>query len=76
MREYDPSDATGLLPAESWEAPQRCGPNGGNCVEVNLAVDGVVGLRDGKLPSSPVLLFDDDEWRAFLETARSGRYDR
>nr|WP_245373809.1 DUF397 domain-containing protein [Crossiella equi] len=62
--------------AGRWERPARCGPNGGNCVEVNLDNPSYVGLRDSKLAHSPVLVFDNQEWGSFLAAARSGQYDR
>jgi hypothetical protein len=76
MQEYDPFTANEVFPRSGWEAPAHCGPNGGNCVEVNLGTKGVVGLRDSKLSTGPVLVFDDIEWRAFLTSARAGQFDR
>lgn len=76
MNEYDPAAAALLFPSTQWQKPLTCGPDGGNCVEINLGVEGVVGMRDSKLPGSPVLIFSDDEWREFLGTAATGRYDR
>ncbi|HEX3788001.1 MAG TPA: DUF397 domain-containing protein, partial [Pseudonocardiaceae bacterium] len=37
-----------VLPDGNWLRSTFCGPNGGNCVEVNLGVAGVVGVRDSK----------------------------
>lgn len=57
------------LPVDGWRSATRCGPNGGNCVEVNLArADSahVVGIRDSKPSSGPVLLFGSAGWRSFL----------
>ena len=76
MKHYDPSAATDLFPHDDWETSAFCGPNGGNCVEVNLGVQGLIGLRDSKLSNSPVLVFDDAEWDAFLAGARTGQFDR
>ncbi len=77
MQPYDPSTVADLFAGHRWESPGLCGPNGGNCVEVNLGVHGVVGLRDSKLAGGgPVLVFADDEWNAFLEAARAGQFDR
>lgn len=59
------------LPADGWRTAQRCGPNGGNCVEVNLGSrTGVVGVRDTKPAASPVLVFGAAAWSAFLSTTR------
>jgi hypothetical protein len=76
MKRYEPAAVAETFPAGEWQLPEFCGPNGGNCVEVNLGVAGMVGLRDSKLSAGPVLVFDDDEWTAFLASARAGQYDR
>ena len=76
MRSYEPATVADIFPTDAWQLSQFCGPNGGNCVAVNLGTDGVVGLRDTKLSDSPVLVFDDAEWTAFLAAARAGQYDR
>ena len=64
----------GALPDGAWESAEYCGPNGGNCVEVNLGVRGVVGVRDSKPVASPVLTFGDAGWGAFLAEVRSGQW--
>jgi hypothetical protein len=49
-----------------------CGSSG--CVEV--AIDGpTVSVRDSKLPDSPVLVFDAQEWTAFLLGVKAGEFD-
>jgi hypothetical protein len=73
---YDPYSASHTFPGDTWQRPAVCGPNGANCVEVNLGTNGLVGLRDTKLPDSPVLIFNEDEWDAFLSSARSGQFRR
>lgn len=70
------SQVTGTFPSDAWRTASFCGPNGGNCVEVNLGVAGVAGLRDSKLVAGPVLAFDGAEWAAFLSEAKSSRFDR
>jgi hypothetical protein len=64
------------FPSGRWSVSSRCGPNGGNCVEVNLALQNVVGVRDGKHPDEGDLVFGSEVWRAFLAAARVGRFDR
>jgi hypothetical protein len=76
MKKYDPSTAADVFTGGGWQRSAFCGPNGGNCVEVNLRTEGLVGLRDGKLAEGPVLVFDDDEWETFLAGARAGQFDR
>jgi hypothetical protein len=65
-----------VLPDDAWESAEFCGPNGGNCVEVNLGARGVAGVRDSKPVAGPVLAFGDTGWAAFLAATRSGRLDR
>ena len=42
-------------------------PNGGDCVEVAPAPDGVL-VRDSKDPAGPTLAVTTVQWRAFLAT--------
>jgi hypothetical protein len=67
MDGYEPATA---FPGGAGAAATFCGPNCGNCVEVNLGTRGHVGLRDGKAAGGPVLAFASGEWAAFLGTAR------
>jgi hypothetical protein len=76
MQIYDPDSVSDTFPGDGWQRPALCGPNSGNCVEINLGNDGLVALRDSKLSDSPVLVFDDAEWDAFLNSARSGQFRR
>lgn len=73
MGAYDPVP---VLPGGGWLTATACGPNGGNCVEVNLGAAGFAGLRDSTVPAGPVLVFAEEEWAVFLETAKSGLFDR
>jgi uncharacterized protein DUF397 len=56
------------LPVDGWRTASRCGPNGGNCVEVNVGA-GIVGVRDTKPADSPVLVIGGAGWRSFLAAA-------
>jgi uncharacterized protein DUF397 len=58
------------LPETSWRKAGRCGPNGGNCVEVNRGAAEVVGVRDSKNAAGRPLLFGSDSWAAFLAVKR------
>lgn len=73
--DYDPSTAVRFFDDGGWEKSFASEPNGGNCVEVNLGGDGFVGLRDTKLTSSPVFMFDAGEWKAFLLAVKAGQFD-
>jgi len=47
-----------------------------NCVEVADLPGGVVGVRDSKDKTGPVLCFTPGEWRAFVGGAHNGEFDR
>ncbi len=75
MNRYNPFGMADVFSSSGWKQASACGPDGGNCVEVNLSVAGLIAVRDSKLPRSPVLVVDDDEWHSFLTAARAGQYD-
>jgi hypothetical protein len=74
MTDYEGA-ATHVFDTTGWAAAAVCGPNGGNCVEINLGAPGVVGVRDGKRPTGPVLVFPSSRWHAFLAFTRAGLLD-
>ncbi|MEU3455215.1 DUF397 domain-containing protein [Micromonospora sp. NPDC006766] len=49
-----------------WRKSTKSGNNGGNCVEVADNLPGVVGVRDSKDPTGPLLTFEPSTWRAFV----------
>ncbi|MFI7431212.1 DUF397 domain-containing protein [Micromonospora sp. NPDC049836] len=49
-----------------WRKSTKSGNNGGDCVEVADNLPGVVGVRDSKDPTGPVLTFAAPAWRAFV----------
>jgi hypothetical protein len=57
-----------------WKKSTRSGSNGGSCVEVRQYND-AIQVRDSKDPTGPVLTFDRDAWRAFLDTVKAGDVD-
>jgi hypothetical protein len=60
-----------------WQRASSCGPNGGNCVEVNASTPGLVGVRDSKrITGNVVLRFDANAWSDFLREMRAGSFDR
>lgn len=76
MHAPDPAPTTSYFPRHGWTAANRCGPNGGNCVEVNHpAAGGHVGVRDSKNIADGVLVFDAEQWRSFLSRTRDGAFD-
>ncbi|MFY1577703.1 DUF397 domain-containing protein [Verrucosispora sp. WMMD703] len=54
------------LTGARWRTSSRSSTNGGVCVEVADNLPGVVGVRDSKDPSGPVLTFAPTAWQAFL----------
>lgn len=57
-----------------WRKSTRSGPLTDNCVEVAF-VNGGVAVRDSKDPQGPVLMFNTDEWDAFVGGAKDGEFD-
>jgi len=51
-----------------WRKSTRSG--NGECVEVADNLPGVVGVRDSKDPTGPVLAFEPRTWRAFVDFAK------
>lgn len=49
---------------------------GKDSVEVALLADGHIGLRDGKNPDGPALVFTPSEWAAFTAGVHDGEFDR
>ncbi|MGH3907537.1 MAG: DUF397 domain-containing protein [Pseudonocardiaceae bacterium] len=75
MNRDNPFGMADVFSPSGWKPASACGPDGGNCVEVNFSVAGLVAVRDSKPPRSPILVFDDHEWRSFLTAAHAGQYD-
>ncbi|WP_019806213.1 DUF397 domain-containing protein [Saccharomonospora halophila] len=71
---YDPTTAESMFDPGGWRKSFASEPNGGNCVEVNLT-PGRVGVRDTKLTDSPVFVFDEGEWNAFVTAVKAGQFD-
>jgi hypothetical protein len=64
-----------VLPSDGWRS--ACGPDGGNCVEVNLAARGtagIVGIRDSKPETGAALVFGASGWLAFLTGTVADQY--
>ncbi|WP_410597718.1 DUF397 domain-containing protein [Amycolatopsis sp. lyj-23] len=65
MNSYDPMTVQDAFSADAWQKSPLCGPDQGDCVEINLDRPGLVAIRDSKLTGGPVLVFSDSEWEAF-----------
>lgn len=57
-----------------WAKSSYSGPNGGNCVEWSVGVDGVY-VRDSKDPDGAHLFYTFDEWAAFTRAVKDGQAD-
>ncbi|MFI7219305.1 DUF397 domain-containing protein [Micromonospora sp. WMMA1998] len=62
------------LTGATWRKSTRSGTQG-DCVEVADNLVGVVGVRDSKDPTGPVLTFSPAAWRAFVRVS-GGRASR
>jgi len=56
-----------------WLKSQGCNADQ-SCVEVSWDAEGV-GVRDSKHPDGPMLWFDWEEWRAFIDGVKTGEFD-
>ncbi|HEY0640436.1 MAG TPA: DUF397 domain-containing protein [Pseudonocardiaceae bacterium] len=57
----------------AWRKSRASGT--GNCVEVAMAGDGLVHVRDSKaVPSGPQLAFTQAEWVAFVAGVEAGEF--
>jgi hypothetical protein len=54
------------LTGATWRKSTRSDNGGASCVEVADNLAGVVGVRDSKDRSGPVLTFGPDAWRTFV----------
>jgi Domain of unknown function (DUF397) len=60
--------------ALAWLKAQSSSHNG-QCVEVAAAA-GKIAIRDSKDPDGPILVYTPTEFKAFLNGARNGEFDR
>jgi Domain of unknown function (DUF397) len=58
-----------------WRKSTRSGNGGNSCVEVAKNLPGVIGVRDSKDRSGPVLAFGPEAWAAFLAGVKDGEFD-
>jgi hypothetical protein len=70
-----PPTPPAVNPADlTWIKATASGDNGA-CVELALAGDGWVALRDSKNPDVPPLMYTRTEFAAFLDGAKAGEFD-
>lgn len=58
-----------------WTRSTYCDPRGGNCLEINGAIDERVAVRDSKPLHAAALMFGPDAWRGFVADIRRGVFD-
>jgi len=58
----------------SWLKAQGSTVNG-QCVEIASTAD-KIAIRDSKDPNGPILVYTSAEFKAFLDGARNGEFDR
>jgi hypothetical protein len=56
-----------------WRRSSRCGSNA--CVEV-AEVAGGIAMRDSKDENSPVLVFTEESWNAFVAGVMDGEFEQ
>jgi hypothetical protein len=61
------------LSSTPWRKSSRSSPTSVNCVEVGRLPDRVL-VRDSLDPDGPILSCSPDNWVAFLDQIRSGRF--
>lgn len=58
-----------------WRKSTRSDNGGASCVEVAKNLPGIIGVRDSKDRSGPVLTFDPSVWAAFVDSVKTGEFD-
>jgi hypothetical protein len=61
-------------PGTTWRKSTFSGPNSDNCVET-ATVNSAVAVRHSKNPDRGALLFDQNEWAAFVRGVKAGEFD-
>ncbi|WP_326946900.1 DUF397 domain-containing protein [Amycolatopsis sp. NBC_01307] len=73
---YDPMAAAAAFDPAGWQRSPRCGPDQGDCVEINFTRPGLVAIRDTKLANSPALVFTVSEWNSFTSGLHQDDFQR
>ncbi len=61
------------LAEPSWQKSSFSGQNG--CVEAAQLNGGLIAVRDSKNPKAGHLVYNAQEWQAFLAGVRNGEFD-
>ena len=54
-----------------WLRSRSC--EAGGCIEI-ATIGGYIGIRDSKQKNGPILMFDQEEWRAFERGMAAGDF--
>lgn len=63
-----------MMEGATWRKSSRSNNSGGACVELACSA-GQRGIRDSKNPTGPTLRFGRVQLAAFMNEARTGRFD-
>lgn len=58
-----------------WRKASRSLSNGEQCVEVARTESCRVAARDSKNPAGPILEYQHQDWRRFIEQVKAGHHD-
>ncbi|GAA2086505.1 DUF397 domain-containing protein [Actinomadura alba] len=58
------------LAGAQWRKSSSSGHDGGECVELTT-VEKLIGVRDSKNPTGPILFFEPQVWASFVEQVKS-----
>ncbi|MEU9288758.1 DUF397 domain-containing protein [Streptomyces sp. NPDC048275] len=61
-------------PNVMWFKSSYSDAQGGACVEGARLLDGIMAVRDSKIPAGPVFLFQDEAWAAFTTGVKAGAF--
>jgi hypothetical protein len=64
-----------LLRGVRWTKSSHSNPNG-NCVELAQPADGIIAVRNSRLPDGPTLLCARAEMAMFVAAVQDGEFDR
>lgn len=58
-----------------WRKSSYSNGEGAMCVEVARASGRLIAARDSKQPTGPILEYQRQEWRRFIEHVKAGKLD-
>ncbi|MEU9888248.1 DUF397 domain-containing protein [Sphaerisporangium sp. NPDC051011] len=62
------------LSRATWRKSSYSGGNG-NCVEMAELPNGMIAVRDSKVPNGPAVTFNHAEWTACIASLKLGQMD-